>query len=61
MAKFVIEIEDAPNGELTLRFSGDEVRTAATAPTNTPAQNAAIYLANQLRAVGMKAPDLSGR
>lgn len=61
MAKFVIEIEDADDGELTLRFSGDDVRTAETAATNTPAQNAAIYLAQQLREVGMKAPDLSGR
>jgi hypothetical protein len=61
MAKFVIEIEDGPNGELTLRFAGDDVRTAATTTTNSPAQNAAIYLAQQLRSVGMNAPDLSGR
>lgn len=60
MAKIVIEIEDAPGGELSLRFAGDDLRTAATASTNTAAQNAAIYLAQQLRAVGMKAPDLSG-
>lgn len=61
MAKIVIEIEDAPGGELVLRFAGDDIRTAATMPTNTAAQNAAIYVAEQLRAVGMKAPDLSGR
>ena len=61
MAKIVIEIEDAPGGELTLRFAGDDLRTAATAPTNSAAQNAAIYLAQQLRAVGIKAPDLSGQ
>lgn len=61
MAKVTIEREDAPGGELTLRFVGDDVRTAATASTNTAAQNAAIYLAQQLRVVGIKAPDLSGQ
>ncbi len=60
MAKIVIEIEDAPSGELSLRFAGDDLSTAVTASTNTAAQIAAIYLAQQLRAVGMKAPDLSG-
>jgi hypothetical protein len=60
MAKIVIEIEDALGGELTLKFSGEDLRTAVTARTNTAAQNAAIYVADQLRAVGIKAPDLSG-
>lgn len=60
MAKIVIEIEDQPDGGLSLCFTGDDVRTARTMATNTPAQNAAIFLAQQLREVGMNAPDLSG-
>jgi hypothetical protein len=61
VAKIVIEFEDQTDGGLAVRFAGDEVRTAATLATNTPAQNAAIYLAEQMRAVGMSAPDLSGK
>lgn len=60
MAKIVIEFEDQADGGLSIRFAGDEVRTAETLTTNTPAQNAAIYLAQQMRAVGLNAPDLSG-
>lgn len=61
MAKIVIEVEDQSDGGLTIRLAGDDVRTAATLATNTPAQNAAIYLAEQMRAVGLRAPDLSGK
>lgn len=61
MAKVTIEIEDQPNGELRVRFVGDGLSTAATMESNTAAQNAAIYLAQQMRAVGMDAPDLSGK
>jgi len=61
MAKVTIEIEDQPNGELRVHFVGDGLRTATTMESNTAAQNAAIYLAQQMRAVGMDAPDLSGQ
>lgn len=61
MAKVTIEIEDEPNGELRVYFVGDGLRTAATMESNTAAQNAAIYLAQQMRAVGMDAPDLNGQ
>jgi hypothetical protein len=60
MAKIIIEIEDQADGGLNLRFSGDSVGIARTATTNTPAQNTAIFIAQQLREVGIKAPDLSG-
>lgn len=60
MAKIVIEFEDQTDGGLVVRFAGDEVLTAKTRSTNTPAQNAAIYLAQQMREVGLDAPDLSG-
>lgn len=60
MAKIVIEIEDQADGGLNLRFTGDDVKTARTIATNTPAQNAAILVAQQLREVGLNAPDLSG-
>ena len=61
MTKLTIEIEDQPHGELRVHFIGDCLRTAATMESNTAAQNAAIYLAQQMRAVGMDAPDLSGQ
>lgn len=61
MAKVTIEIENQPSGELRVHFVGDGLRTAATMESNTPAQNAAIYLAQQMRAVGMNAPNLSGQ
>lgn len=61
MAKIVIEFEDQADGGLSLRFAGDDVKTARTAVTNTPAQNAAIFVAQKLREVGMRAPDLSGQ
>lgn len=61
MAKVTIEIEDQPNGELRVHFAVDGLHTAATMKSNTAAQNAAIYLAQQMRAVGMNAPDLSGQ
>jgi hypothetical protein len=56
-----IEIEDQPNGELRVHCVGDGLRTAATMESNTAAQNAAIYLAQQMGAVGMNAPNLSGQ
>jgi hypothetical protein len=61
MAKVTIEIEDQLGGELRVHFVGDGLRTASTMESNTAAQNAAIYLAQQMRAVGMDAPDLSGQ
>ena len=61
MAKVIIEIEDQPNGELHVRFAGEGLRTAATMQSNTAAQNAAIVLAEQMRAIGLNAPDLSGQ
>jgi hypothetical protein len=61
MAKVTIEIEDQLNGEPRVHFVGDDLRTAATMELNTAAQNGAIYLAQQMRAVGMNAPDLSGQ
>jgi hypothetical protein len=61
MAKIVIEIEDVTGGEMILRFAGEDLRTAATATTNSATQNIAIYLAQQLRVIGIKAPDLSGK
>lgn len=61
MAKVSFEIENQPNGELRVHFVGDGLRTAATMESNTAAQNAAIYLAQQMRALGMDVPDLSGQ
>ena len=61
MAKVIIEIEDQPNCELRVHFVVDGMRTASTMESNTAAQNAAIYLAKRMRAVGMDAPDLSGQ
>lgn len=61
MAKVSIEVEDQPSGELSVSFVVDGLRTAATMESNTPAQNVAIYLAQQMRAVGLNVPDLSGQ
>ena len=61
MAKVTIEVEDQPGGELRVHFVGDGLRTAATLQSNTAAQNAAIFLAEQMRAIGLNAPDLSGQ
>jgi hypothetical protein len=61
MAKVTIEIEDQPGGGSRVHSVGDGLRTTATMESNTAAQNAAIYLAQQMRAVGMDAPDLSGQ
>lgn len=61
LAKLVIEVEDQPGGGLAVRFSIDGMATAATATSNTAAQNVAIVLAEYMREMGLEAPDLSGK
>ena len=58
MAKLLIEIEDSSGGEMSVRFEIDDPRTSTTGNTNTATQNAAIYIAQQMRKVGLAAPDL---
>lgn len=61
MAKLVIEVEDQPGGGMAVRFAVDDIATAATMSVNTAAQNVAIVLAEQMRGMGLGAPDLSGK
>lgn len=44
-----------------MHFVVDGLRTAASMESNTVAQNAVIYLAQQMRAFGIEARDLSGQ
>lgn len=61
MAKVAIEIQDQPAGELHVLVAVDGLRTAATKDSNTAAQDVAVYLAQEMRAVGIGAPYLGAQ